>query len=85
MRETRVTLPALALIAGTHGMFGAGLGLLLADRLPEALRKAVGWMLLLVGALTTLPLAFEVLSASRSTDRSRWTELTRDASSAYSG
>ena len=61
MRETRITLPELALIAGTRGMLGAGLGLLLADRLPEAQRKAVGWTLLLVGALTTLPLAFEVL------------------------
>ena len=61
MRETRITLPELALIAGTRALLGAGLGLLLADRLPEAQRKAVGWTLLLVGAVTTIPLAIEVL------------------------
>jgi len=85
MRETRVTLPELALIAGTRGMLGAGLGLLLADRLPEAQRKAVGWTLVLVGALTTVPLAFEVLGASRSAERARGTDLSRDALPAYSG
>ena len=85
MRETRVTLPELALVAGTRGMLGAGLGLLLADCLPEAQRKAVGWTLLLVGALTTVPLAFEVLGAGRSANRAGWTDLSRDASPAYSG
>jgi uncharacterized membrane protein YfcA len=85
MRETRLTLPKLALIAGTRAMLGAGLGLLLADRLPEAQRKAVGWTLVLVGALSTVPLAFEVLGAGRSADRAGWTELSRDASPRYSG
>jgi uncharacterized membrane protein YfcA len=65
MREARVTLPELALIGGTRAALGAGLGLLLADRLPEAQRKAVGWTLFLVGALTTIPLAFEVLGKPR--------------------
>jgi len=68
MRETRISLPQLALIAGTRGMLGAALGLLLAHRLPEAQRKAVGWTLLLIGAVTTVPLALEVLGASRSTE-----------------
>jgi hypothetical protein len=61
MREKYVTVPELALIAGTRALLGAGLGLLIADRLPEAQRRAVGWTLVLVGALTTIPLAFEVL------------------------
>jgi len=64
MRETRVTLPELALIAMTRAALGAGLGLLLADRLPEDQRKAVGWRLLLLGAVSTVPLAFEVLGRS---------------------
>ena len=63
MRETHVTLPELALIAGTRAALGAGIGLLLADRLPEGQRKAVGWTLLLIGAVTTVPLAIEVLGA----------------------
>jgi hypothetical protein len=61
MRETRLTLSELALIAGTRAALGAGLGLLLADRLPESQRKAIGWTLVLVGAVTTVPLVFEVL------------------------
>ena len=61
MRETRLTLPELALVAGTRAALGAGLGLLLADRLPEDQRKAIGWTLVLVGAVSTVPLAFEVL------------------------
>jgi hypothetical protein len=64
MRETRLTVPELALIAGTRAALGAGLGLLLADRLAPAQRRAVGWTLLLFGVLTTLPLAFEVLGRS---------------------
>jgi hypothetical protein len=60
MRETRITLPELGLIAGTRAALGAGLGLLLADRLTETQRRAVGWTLFIVGALTTVPLAFEV-------------------------
>ena len=65
MRETQVTLPELALIAGTRAALGAGLGLLLADRLPDGQRRAVGWTLLLIGAVSTVPLAIEVLGKSR--------------------
>jgi hypothetical protein len=65
MREARITLPELALIAGTRAALGAGLGLLLADRLPEGQRRAIGWTLLLVGALSTVPLAFEVYGRRR--------------------
>jgi len=60
MRETRVTIPELALIAGTRAALGGGLGLLLADRLPNDQRRAVGWTLLLVGIFSTVPLALEV-------------------------
>jgi len=67
MRETRITLPELALIAGTRAALGAGLGLLLADRLPDGQRRAVGWTLLLVGAFSTVPLAFEVFGGRRLT------------------
>jgi hypothetical protein len=61
MRETRITLPELVLVAGTRAALGAGLGLLLGDRLPPGQRRAVGWTLTLVGVVSTVPLAFEVL------------------------
>lgn len=65
MRETQVSLPELALVAGTRAALGAGLGLLLADRMTPEQRRAVGWTLLLFGAVSTIPLAFEILGKSR--------------------
>jgi hypothetical protein len=61
MRETTLTLPELGLIAGTRAALGAGIGLLLADRLDDDTRRAVGWTLVLVGVASTIPLAIEVL------------------------
>jgi hypothetical protein len=65
MLETRITLPELGLLAGTRAAAGAGLGLLLADRLSEDQRKAVGWALFIFGALTTIPLALDVFGGRR--------------------
>lgn len=61
MHEHRITLPELALIGGTRAALGAGLGLLLANRLNRDQRMAAGWALVAVGALSTIPLAIEVL------------------------
>jgi hypothetical protein len=61
MREHPVTLPELALVAGTRVALGAGLGLLLAGRLNDDERRAAGWALVVVGALSTIPIAIEVL------------------------
>ena len=52
----KVTAPELALIAGTRGMLGAGIGLLAASRLTDDQRRAVGRTLLAIGAVTTIPL-----------------------------
>jgi hypothetical protein len=73
MKETRLTLPELALIAGTRAAGGAGLGLLLSNRLSESQRRAIGWTLLLVGALSTVPLAWEVFGRSRASPPSEGT------------
>jgi hypothetical protein len=62
MKERALTIPDIALIGGTRAALGAGLGLLLADKLNDDQRRAVGWTLLLVGALSTLPLAVKILS-----------------------
>jgi len=62
MKKSELTLPEIALIAGTRGMIGAGAGLLLADRLKDDQRRAIGWTLLIIGAVSTIPLAIEVLS-----------------------
>jgi len=62
MRKATLTIPEIVLIGGTRAALGAGLALLLGDRLEHGQRRAVGWTLFLVGAISTLPLALEVLS-----------------------
>jgi len=56
----KITVPELALIAGTRGMLGAGIGLLAAGKLNDDQRRAVGKTLLAVGLVTTIPLLLEV-------------------------
>jgi hypothetical protein len=63
MRDTRVSLPTIALIAGTRMALGIGLGLLLAERLDLEQRRAAGLALVIVGGLATIPLVAEVLAA----------------------
>ena len=65
MKERHLTIPEIVLIAGTRVVVGLGLGLLFADRLTGDQRRAVGWALFAVGALSTIPLAAEVLGRGR--------------------
>jgi hypothetical protein len=60
MIVTELRLPELGMLAGTRAMLGAGVALLLADRLSDDTRKGVGWALVAVGVLTTIPLAMLV-------------------------
>ena len=69
MQERTVTIPELILIAGTRIALGVGIGLLIADRLTANERRAAGWALVGVGALTTVPLAMNVLGKSEVTER----------------
>lgn len=62
MKTAELTLPELALIAGTRALLGAGLAFLLADKLNDDQRKAAGWTMFLIGAATTIPLAINVLN-----------------------
>ena len=61
MKETRLSMPELALIAGTRAALGAGIALLLGDMLTKEQKKAVGWTLFLVGVVTTVPLLANVI------------------------
>ena len=62
MTERGLTIPELVLIAGTRVAFGAGLGLLIADKLSRDAQKGAGWALLAIGALTTIPILMDVLN-----------------------
>ena len=61
MIERTLTLPEIALIGGTRAALGAGLALLLGQKLSRDQRKGAGWALLAVGALTTVPLVVNLL------------------------
>ena len=65
MKQRTITLPLLGLIGGTRAALGAGIALLLADRMTADQRRAVGWTLTAVGALSTIPLAAHVLLAGK--------------------
>jgi len=61
MRKSVLTIPEIGLIGFTRAALGAGLALLLADKLDRKERRAVGWTLFLIGVLTTAPLVLDVL------------------------
>jgi hypothetical protein len=65
MIKAELTLPEIFLIAATRGLLGAGIALLLADKVSAEQRKAIGWSLVGVGALSTIPLALQVFSKRR--------------------
>ncbi|HXD07345.1 MAG TPA: hypothetical protein VN680_14925 [Burkholderiaceae bacterium] len=68
MMTTQLRLPEIGLVAGTRGLLGAGLGLLLADKLSDEQRRGIGWTLVAVGVLTTIPLAMLVFDKRRRID-----------------
>jgi hypothetical protein len=68
MIRAELALPEIGLIAVTRGLLGAGIALLFADRLHAEQRKSVGWTLVGVGALTTIPLLIDVFSKSKQSD-----------------
>jgi len=61
LKKAEVTLPEIALIAGTRVVFGVGIGLLLAGKLNDDQRRAAGLATFLVGALTTIPLVMNLI------------------------
>jgi hypothetical protein len=65
MVVTELRLPELGMVVGTRAMLGAGVALLLADRISGDTRKAVGWALVAIGVLTTVPAAMLVLGRRR--------------------
>jgi hypothetical protein len=61
MKERNLTLPEIGLMAGTRVALGAGIGLLISDRLNKDQRKAAGLALFGVGVLTTVPIVAGIL------------------------
>jgi hypothetical protein len=57
MKTYAVTVPEIAIVAVTRGVAGAGIGLLVAEFLRRDTRRTLGWTLLTIGVLTTIPIA----------------------------
>ncbi|HEY6253286.1 MAG TPA: hypothetical protein VI685_25295 [Candidatus Angelobacter sp.] len=64
MKESKLTIPELILIAGTRVALGIGIGLLLSGRFSSEQRRAVGLTLAIVGGVTTVPLVMNVVGKS---------------------
>ena len=61
MKQHEVTVPQIGLIAGTRALLGAGIALLVSEKLTDEQRRAIGWTLVAVGVITTIPLALQLL------------------------
>jgi hypothetical protein len=57
MRNITLPLPAFGFVVATRAALGAGLALVLTQRLPANRRRIAGFGLLAFGALTTIPAA----------------------------
>ena len=57
MKTYNVSVPEIGIVAMTRGMAGAGIGLIASNYMRPETRRAVGWTLLAIGALTTIPIA----------------------------
>lgn len=60
MTRTPLSIPEIGLIAATRAALGGGIALLLGDLLNRDQRRAVGWTLFALGAITTLPIAVQI-------------------------
>lgn len=61
MRTLTVTAPELAAVALTRGLGGLGIGLLLSQFLTPHERRTIGWSLLALGVLSTIPLGMRIV------------------------
>jgi hypothetical protein len=70
MTEKKLTIPEIALLAGTRVGLGMGIGLLLANFLTRDERRSAGLSLLVMGILTTIPIAMEIKGKTPVAERS---------------
>jgi hypothetical protein len=62
-----LTPPLLAFVVGTRAALAFGLGLLMAERIPNERRRALALTLISLGAATTVPAAMGVFGSRHST------------------
>ena len=57
MKSVVLTVPMFGFVVATRAVLGVGVGLLVAERLPRTQSRALGRILVAIGALTTIPAA----------------------------
>jgi hypothetical protein len=69
MKNVVLDLPTFGFVVSTRAALGAGIGLLVADKLSATRRRALGAILVGAGALTTIPAAISVMRGVRRSRR----------------
>jgi hypothetical protein len=57
MKNLLLSPPVFGFVLGTRAALAFGVGLLVAERIPEARRRRIGLTLVAIGAATTIPAA----------------------------
>jgi len=71
-KQLDLSPPELGFIAATRALLGAGVGLLLADKLSRGKRHGIGLTLVAIGVLTTVPVAYALFGEDLA---ARWKKL----------
>jgi hypothetical protein len=61
-KHLSMSWPELWVLAATRGALGVGAGLLLAGKLPDSRRRAIGSTLFAFGVLSTIPIALRLFA-----------------------
>ena len=69
MKKFELSIPEFGFVVATRAALGAGIGLLVADKLRRCNRRRLGATLLAVGALTTIPAAFLLFGRQKAPER----------------
>jgi hypothetical protein len=62
MESRTFNIAQLFMLAGTRAALGLGVGLLISDRMSSEMKRKVGWSLVGLGALSTIPFAIKIFS-----------------------
>ena len=65
MKRIDLSIPQFAFVIATRAALGAGIGLLLSQRLPRKSLRALGLTLVALGALTTVPALITIRGGAR--------------------
>ena len=72
MESLILSRPVIGFLVGTRAALGFGIGLLIAERIPESRRRRIAWALIAIGAATTIPAAKAVFGKRHEVDADRY-------------